>query len=106
MTIDSFEPDLQDDPLAGLPEPFLEAIRQVGGVSKMAQLLGVTHNRVSMWKLRKSVPVDMCIAIEVATSGRVTRYQLRPGIFGPTPPMPPHALDHQLHGGATPLESK
>lgn len=30
-------------------------------------------------------PAHHCLAIEEATGGKVTRYQLRPDVFGPAP---------------------
>lgn len=31
------------------------------------------------------VPAERCVAIELATDGAVTRYDLRPDVFGPSP---------------------
>lgn len=55
------------------------AIEVVGGPSKMASLLGVSAQAVCFWRDgKRRMPVEMCPAIEVATSGEVTRQNLRP----------------------------
>ncbi len=33
----------------------------------------------------RRVPAHRCLAIEAATKGAVTRYELRPDVFGPAP---------------------
>ena len=38
--------------------------------------------------LGNGVPAERCPAIEQAVGGQVTRQQLRPDVFGPTPPAP------------------
>lgn len=58
----------------------------MGGVSVLAEKIGVVQSAVSNWRTRNSgVPAERCIAIEQATDGAVTRYDLRPDIFGPAP---------------------
>ncbi len=54
----------------------------VGGVALLAEKLGVTGPAVYQWD---RAPPNRCLAIEQATEGQVTRYQLRPDIFGPAP---------------------
>lgn len=53
------------------------AVAAVGGVTKLAEAIGVTRSAVSQW-LR--VPADRVIDVE-RVSG-VSRYELRPDIFG------------------------
>lgn len=60
------------------------AVDKVGGQSKLAKSLGVTPMAVSLWK-KRGVPPERCIPIERATGGVVTRYQLRPDVFGAAP---------------------
>jgi DNA-binding transcriptional regulator YdaS (Cro superfamily) len=66
-----------------------KAIFLAGGVTALAEKLGVRQSVVSNWKTRGSnprVPAERCIAIEQATDGAVTRQELRPDVFGePTP---------------------
>jgi DNA-binding transcriptional regulator YdaS (Cro superfamily) len=63
-------------------EPIDKAISILGGVSRTAEALGVVQGAVSNWIARKSVPASRCLAIENATNGAVTRYELRPDVFG------------------------
>ena len=45
----------------------------------LARVCGVSRQAVHSWK---SIPAEHCIAIEAATNGRLTRYALRPDVFG------------------------
>lgn len=60
-----------------------DALRQaavlVGGNGELARLVGVTPQAVSQWK---KAPPNRAIAIEKAVHGEITRYQLRPDVFG------------------------
>lgn len=58
------------------------AIDVVEGVGKLAEKLGIAQSAVSNWRIRGQVPAERCIAIEKATHGQVTRYDLRPDVFG------------------------
>jgi DNA-binding transcriptional regulator YdaS (Cro superfamily) len=58
------------------------AIDEVGGVGELAKVIGVSQPAVSNWKMRGRVPAEHCVRIEQAAHGRVTRYDLRPDIFG------------------------
>ena len=67
--------------------PIKQAIRAVGGQqSELAKRISVTAQAVNQWVggLRP-VPAKHCIAIEEATEGAVTRYDLRPDVFGQQP---------------------
>jgi DNA-binding transcriptional regulator YdaS (Cro superfamily) len=59
------------------------AIEVLGGQSALARACGVKQGHVWHWlnKSRK-VPGDYVLTIEAATNGAVTRYELRPDIFG------------------------
>ncbi|RFB73838.1 helix-turn-helix domain-containing protein [Herbaspirillum sp. 3R11] len=59
-----------------------EAVAAVDGPSEMGRRCGVTPQAVCRWLRRGKAPSDRCIAIEVATGGRYTRYVLRPDVFG------------------------
>jgi DNA-binding transcriptional regulator YdaS (Cro superfamily) len=68
--------------------PLDKAITHAGGVTALAEKLGVGQSVVSNWRTRGDeprVPAERCIAIEQATNGDVTRYDLRPDVFGATP---------------------
>lgn len=50
-----------------------------------AEQVGVTQSRVSQWIAGDPVPVERWNKIENVTSGAVTRYDLRPDVFGQAP---------------------
>lgn len=64
----------------------IEAINSVGNIRRFAQRLGITRQAVDAWLVSKSTfpPAIHCPAIEDMTYGKITRYQLRPDIFGKT----------------------
>lgn len=68
--------------------PLEEAIAHVGSQQALADLLGLRPPSVSEWRKRGRPPAERCIAIEEATGGLVTRYALRPDVFGSGPPRP------------------
>lgn len=52
----------------------------------MAKVMGVSPQFISqILKGERSVPAKHCIAIETATAGKVTRYELCEEVFGPAP---------------------
>lgn len=69
------------------------AIEFLGGQSALARACGVKQGHVWHWlnKSRK-VPADYVLTIEAATNGAVSRYELRPDIFG-KPDSAQHELD-------------
>lgn len=54
---------------------------------ELAERISVTPQAVHNWFARGVVPAGRCLAIENATDGAVTRFELRPDVFG----QPPHA---------------
>jgi DNA-binding transcriptional regulator YdaS (Cro superfamily) len=55
------------------------AVGLVGGITKLAMVLGVTPQAVAFWRDgKRRLPVEACPAIERATGGAVTRKELRP----------------------------
>jgi transcriptional regulator with XRE-family HTH domain len=57
--------------------------------SKLATSLGVSQGLVHQWASGKTrITAERAIAIEAATDGLVTKYDLRPDIFG-APQQPP-----------------
>lgn len=62
----------------GMHKKVTEAIDSLGGVTAVARLCGVKPPSVWEWKRRGSIPIERCAAIERATSGAVTRRDLRP----------------------------
>lgn len=62
------------------------SIEAVGGQVHLARRLGITPAAVNQWvRGLRPVPAERCRAIEAATAGVVTRYDLRPDVFGPAP---------------------
>lgn len=51
-----------------------------------AEQVGVTQSRVSQWLAGERIPAERAASIERATAGAVTRYDLRPDVFGAPPP--------------------
>lgn len=54
-----------------------------GGSVKIAALIGRTEAAVSQWRV---VPHEHVLTLEKAVRSRVTRYQMRPDIFGAAAP--------------------
>lgn len=71
--------------------PLQRAVAIVGGQTALARILStidrpVMQGHVWSWLHRtKLAPPEFCISIENATNGVVTRYDLRPDIFGHAP---------------------
>lgn len=61
------------------------AIKALGTQQALADALGIKSPSISEWRDRGKVPAERCIAIEQATAGAVSRYQLRPDVFGEAP---------------------
>lgn len=60
-------------------KPLDKAIEVAQGVSKLADQIGVRQSVVSNWRARGTlIEPLMCVRIERATNGEVTRRQLRP----------------------------
>ena len=70
--------NIEPPPLVERENPLDLAARVVGGRIALAGVLNVTQAAVGNWKLRGSVPIEHCAAIERATAGAVTRQDLRP----------------------------
>lgn len=60
------------------------AIKKAGGPSALARKLDVSPQAVCNWSER-GVPPERVIDVETAVDGEVTRYELRPDIFGKDP---------------------
>jgi len=61
-----------------------KAIEVAGGLSALASKLGIKPPSVHEWKARGRIPAERVLDIEAATG--VTRYELRPDIYGAAPP--------------------
>ncbi|MGB3389482.1 MAG: YdaS family helix-turn-helix protein [Pseudaminobacter sp.] len=63
------------------------AVKLAGGQSALAAKIRRAQGHVYYWlhHAKAGVPADAAIDIEVALSGAITRHDLRPDLFGPTP---------------------
>ncbi|WP_332888354.1 transcriptional regulator [Candidimonas nitroreducens] len=60
-------------------QPVRDACAVMGGMTKLAQKLGLPVQVVSSWAAgARPVPIIRCVEIEELTGGEVTRKQLRP----------------------------
>lgn len=71
-------------------EALLRAVKLAGGQTALARRIGKTQSHVAQWLRRGQVGPTVCIPIEFAVGGQVTRYELRPDVFG-EPPQPAEA---------------
>lgn len=71
-----------------MDEPIDRACAIAGSQAALAQRLGIRSPSISEWRIRGRVPVARCLEIEAATAAAVTRYELRPDIYGPAPAEP------------------
>lgn len=65
--------------------PIDRACALMGGYAPLAREIGCDRTRVFYWLKTGKAPGEFCRAIEAATGGKVTRYELRPDVFGPAP---------------------
>jgi DNA-binding transcriptional regulator YdaS (Cro superfamily) len=66
--------------------PIMVAADLFGTQRALADLLDIHPSMISQISAgRRKVPASICRKIEEATNGKVTRYDLRPDIFGPAP---------------------
>lgn len=68
-----------------MPDPYKRITKMLGSQSELARLLGLSQQTVNFWFVSRRVPAEHCRRIEALTDGRVTRYQLRPDVFGKGP---------------------
>lgn len=75
----------------------LNALRPAGSTPARSQ-------HVVNWRRRGRVPSEWCLLIEAAVDGQVTRYQLRPDVFGAAPAARGGAQPDAAGAGACPVE--
>lgn len=62
--------------------PLERAVDELGSQAALAKALNVKPQHVWNWLNRdKKVPAEQVLAIEAATSGKVTRHELRPDLY-------------------------
>lgn len=59
------------------------AVELVGGQQALAMKCGVRYQAVQKWIRGNRVPAERVLAIETATDGQVSRYELRPDLYPP-----------------------
>ena len=64
-------------------EALEEAIAIVGGITKLARLIGTSRQLLNRFRNEAiwGVSAQFCIPIEKVTGGLIDRYQLRPDLF-------------------------
>jgi DNA-binding transcriptional regulator YdaS (Cro superfamily) len=62
--------------------PLLKDDPAFGSIAALGRACCVSKQAASKWN---KVPAEYCLAVEAATDGRFTRYQLRPDVFGHAP---------------------
>jgi DNA-binding transcriptional regulator YdaS (Cro superfamily) len=62
--------------------PIEQAIRAAGGIPVVARECDVSIQAVHKWVKRGIAPPERCRRLEELSHGQVTRYQLRPDVFG------------------------
>lgn len=63
--------------------PMDTAVAKMGSTSALARALGISHTAVRKWRVLGRLPAERVLAVEQATG--VSRYELRPDIYGPAP---------------------
>lgn len=61
-----------------------EIVDRLGGTAAVAKMCDVRQASVSEWR-KRGIPVTRCLALEAACGGAVTRYEMRPDVFGEAP---------------------
>ncbi len=61
---------------------FDRVIDIVGSQTELAKRLQVKQPSVNSWKMRCQIPADRVLDIEKIVGGQVTRYEMRPDVFG------------------------
>ncbi|MFW9929142.1 MAG: transcriptional regulator [Candidatus Thorarchaeota archaeon] len=56
------------------------ALSLVGGAMKFAEMRGVSRQAVYSW-FKQGIPKKHVLALEEATKGKVSRYELRPDLY-------------------------
>ena len=59
-----------------------QVVNLLGSQTAVANKLEISPQAVSQWLTSGQVPVNRVLDIETLVNGKVTRYQLRPDIYG------------------------
>lgn len=86
--------------------PIERAASVVGGLSALAELVGVSPPTVHEWKTgKRPVPVLRCVSISIATGGVVTLKELRPDDWQKIWPEPAQAPANHAQEATKPIAS-
>jgi DNA-binding transcriptional regulator YdaS (Cro superfamily) len=68
--------------------PASELARRLSAIPDPAtgRLRRVSPQAIAKWIKKDRIPADRCIAVEQVIDGAVTRYEMRPDVFGAAPP--------------------
>lgn len=70
-------------------DALLRACEIAGGQTALARVIGGKVRQGHIWYWLNTdgaaLPAEYCITVENATRGEVSRYDLRPDVFGPHP---------------------
>ena len=59
-----------------------QIINVVGGQRELAELIGVSQQTISYWKVKDmDIPAEMAVAIEKQTKGLIPRWKMRPDLW-------------------------
>jgi DNA-binding transcriptional regulator YdaS (Cro superfamily) len=61
------------------------AVRPFVTKTALAKALNIHRSAISQWKFVPIWPTNRVFEIEKASGGRVSRYEMRPDVFGPAP---------------------
>lgn len=61
------------------------AIGHYGSQAKLAEAMGCSQQQIAYLLKASSITAEMALKIDAATSGAVSKHELREDIFGPAP---------------------
>jgi DNA-binding transcriptional regulator YdaS (Cro superfamily) len=64
------------------PQAVGDVVTMLGGAQTVADMLGLSRPAIRFWK---RVPAHYVLALEGAGKGKLSRYRMRPDIYGPAP---------------------
>jgi DNA-binding transcriptional regulator YdaS (Cro superfamily) len=64
------------------PARVARALRQFGGPTELAKTVGITRGAIRFWT---RVPAEYVLRLERASGGKLTRYEMRPDLYGQAP---------------------
>lgn len=62
--------------------PIQKVLNIAGGVSAISDELNISVQAIYKWVKKNKAPANRCIELESLVKQKVTRYELRPDVFG------------------------